>query len=162
MCQSAPVAQLDRASPSEGGDCAFESRRVRQKFNRRMAAIWTRGVRQQVDLPNDSFGKSSRLPRSRHECVVRGNPPGAPEIQPPYGGLIYALHPAIWTRGVRQQVDLPNDSFGKSSRLPRSRHECVVRGNQIQPPYGGLIYAMRPAIWTCIVCIILYKLWQRV
>ena len=33
----APVAQLDRASPSEGGDCAFESRRVRQKFNRRMA-----------------------------------------------------------------------------------------------------------------------------
>ena len=46
----APVAQLDRASPSEGGDCAFESRRVRH------------------------------------------------EIQPPHGGLIYAVHPAIWTR----------------------------------------------------------------
>ena len=25
------MAQLDRASPSEGGDCAFESRRVRQQ-----------------------------------------------------------------------------------------------------------------------------------
>ena len=24
--------------------------------------------------------------------------PGAPEIQPPHGGLIYAVHPAIWTR----------------------------------------------------------------
>ena len=29
----APVAQLDKAPPSEGGDCAFESRRVRHQFS---------------------------------------------------------------------------------------------------------------------------------
>ena len=37
MAFIAPVAQLDRASPSEGGDCAFESRRVHQKLCRRIA-----------------------------------------------------------------------------------------------------------------------------
>ena len=41
------------------------------------------GVRQQVDLPNDSFGKSSRLPRSRHTVPCEGILLGAPEIQPP-------------------------------------------------------------------------------
>ena len=39
------------------------------------------------------------------------------------GGLIYVPAPGFEPeQRVRQQVDLPNDSAGKSSRLPRSRH----------------------------------------
>ena len=42
MNSTAPVAQLDRASPSEGGDCAFESRRVHQDKNkyRRIGGVY--------------------------------------------------------------------------------------------------------------------------
>ena len=34
-----PIAQLDNAPPSEGGDCGFESRWARQKLNRQMAVF---------------------------------------------------------------------------------------------------------------------------
>ena len=39
MSGSAPVAQLDRALPSEGKGCAFESRRVRHKYEARIRRV---------------------------------------------------------------------------------------------------------------------------
>ena len=91
-------------------------------------------VRQQVDLPNAGAGKSSRLPHSRHVCVVRGNPSGRARILTAgNGGLIFVQAQDLNPR-VRQQVDLPNAGAGKSSRLPRSRHVCVARGNPLSAP----------------------------
>ena len=39
LCHTVPIAQLDNAPPSEGGDCGFESRWARQKLNRQMAVF---------------------------------------------------------------------------------------------------------------------------
>ena len=79
------MAQLDRASPSEGGDCAFESRRVRQnKAPRQWGFFLCRNprfgrarVRQQVVENKQRAVQNVTVDTQAIYCRV--NPPGAPK-----------------------------------------------------------------------------------
>ena len=83
------------------------------------------GVRQQVDLPNDSFGKSSRLPRSRHTVPCEGILLGAPEIQPP---CKRRLNFCIFHCGANLSLSLRRSTINVENvgvRLWQSRSICL-------------------------------------
>ena len=127
------MAQLDRASPSEGGDCAFESRRVRQELNRRLPAVlfllcnlrFERAcVRQRVGKPSDSAGEPSRMPRRYGGFFKSDGASKSVRVRQKLNrrlpAVLFLLCNLRFERAcVRQRVGKPSDSAGEPSRMPR-------------------------------------------